>query len=249
MRTLLSICVAVALTGCATPANRYDPLEPLNRKVYAFNDALDRAVVKPVAQGYVAITPAPVRTAFGNFLGNLQDVYIALNGLLQGKVRQAGSDAGRFVVNSTLGLLGLIDIATPIGFPKHNEDFGQTLGSWGIGSGPYLVLPVLGPRTLRDSVDIPVAAKLQPINQINDVQTLNGLRVMEAIDQRARLLSAGELLDTAALDPYSFLRDGYLQRRYNLIYDGSPPKPLPMGEDDVDVKGLDVSEPASPSIQ
>lgn len=244
MRRFLALSfLCSVLAGCATPENHYDPLEPINRKVYGFNSTVDNAVVKPVAKAYVKVTPEPLQTGIHNFFGNLEDLYIGANNLLQGKWQQAGSDVGRVALNTTLGLAGFIDIATPARIPKHNEDFGQTLGVWGVGSGPYLVVPFLGTKTLRDTGDWIMGAYMDPVGRIGYVPTRNSLTATRLLDTRASLLSADTLIDTASFDEYSFVRDGYLQRRYNLIYDGNPPKPLKMGDDgdDIDVKSIKIN--------
>ncbi|GLR11893.1 hypothetical protein GCM10007907_06830 [Chitinimonas prasina] len=236
------------LVACATPANHYDPLEPVNRKVYAFNSALDKAVLKPVAQGYVAITPKPVRAGVSNFFGNLEDIYIGASNLLQGKWREAVSDGGRVVFNSTLGLFGLIDIATPAGLPKHDEDFGQVLGAWGVPSGPYIVMPFLGPKTLRDSSDWVGSYALNPMRALHDDDTSLGLNLLKLVDTRATLLPADALIESASFgDEYGFVRDSYLQRRYNLVWDGAPAQPLPLGEVEADETEPAPANPAAPA--
>ncbi|MFC4160106.1 MlaA family lipoprotein [Chitinimonas lacunae] len=244
MRRFLVLAAVLALTGCATPANNYDPLERINRQVYRFNSSVDDAVLKPVAQGYVAVAPRPVRAAVTNFFGNVEDVYIGLNNLLQGKFQAASTDLSRFVFNSTLGLAGLIDIATPAGLPKHNEDLGQTLGVWGVGSGPYLVVPLLGPKTLRDSSDLLVMSRANPLSYMGGSNEQVAQYLLRGLDFRARLLAADAVLDSASLDEYAFVRNGYLQRRHNLIHDGNPPKPLRFGDDEeIDITSLDIKSP------
>ncbi|GAB3263693.1 MlaA family lipoprotein [Chitinimonas naiadis] len=221
------------LAACATPANHYDPIEPVNRKVYAFNSAIDKAVLKPVAKGYEAVTPQPVRTGVSNFFSNLGDVYVGVSNLLQGKVKDAASDTGRVVFNTTFGILGLIDVATPMGLTKHDEDFGQVLGAWGVPSGAYLVLPLMGPKTLRDTSDVVGSYYLDPLKAIQDQGAKNALTVLRLVDTRTKLFAAESLIESANVgDEYSFVRDSYLQRRYNLVWDGAPPKPLPLGDDD-----------------
>ena len=213
------------LSGCAsTNAPPADPLEGLNRGTYAFNDALDRAVLKPVAKGYQAVTPQFVRSGVSNAFTNLGDVAVAFNSLLQGKPADAASDVGRFLINSTLGVLGLFDVATPMGMEKHDEDFGQTLGKWGVGSGPYLVVPLMGPSTLRDAAGRSVDSQLGWSRQVDHVPTRNSTMAVELVDLRANLLGAGDALDEAALDKYQFLRDAYLQRRLRAVYDGKAPQ-------------------------
>lgn len=219
----LALC-ALLLGGCATNGDPRDPLEPLNRGIYQFNDAVDRGVMKPVAKGYKAVLPQPVRTGVGNFFSNLDDVVVLLNDLLQFKFGQAASDFSRLVWNTSVGILGLIDVATPMDLPKHNEDFGQTLGRWGVGNGPYLVLPLLGPSNLRDTVGLVVDYRVDPVYQQDDMADRNTAIVLRAIHKRSVLLGAEDVVREGALDPYSFVRDAYLDRRRNLIYDGKPPK-------------------------
>lgn len=224
----LLFCVWV-LGGCASVAqpNPQDPLESFNRGVYSFNDGVDRAVLKPVAQAYVAVTPSPVRTGVGNFFSNLGDIWTFANSLLQFKGQAAAETAMRFSVNSTLGLAGLLDIASEAGIPKHREDFGQTLGHWGVQPGPYLVLPLLGPSTVRDTAALPVDVQGNVVTQgVDHIPTRNSLTVLNLVNTRAQLLDAGRLVDEAALDAYSFTRDAFLQRRQNQVYDGNPPEPV-----------------------
>lgn len=220
---LFVLLLGLLLTGCATPPNRKDPLEPLNRAVFGFNEVVDKAVVKPVAKGYEAAIPDPFRMLVKNFFSNLDDVVVVVNDLLQIKLVQAISDSGRVLVNSTVGLLGIADVATPIGLEKHNEDFGQTLGHYGIGSGPYLVLPFLGPSSVRDGVGLAVDRHVDPLFRIDHIPTRNTVLALKFTDTRARLLDTEKVLEEAALDKYEFVRDAYLQRRQNLIYDGKPP--------------------------
>jgi phospholipid-binding lipoprotein MlaA len=222
--------LALALCGCATPGgNPADPLEPFNRAMFSFNDSVDRAVLKPVAQGYRSVVPDLVRTGVSNFFSNLEDAWICVNNLLQGKFEDGGEDLGRFVFNSTFGLAGIFDFATDAGFQKHNEDFGQTLGKWGVGSGPYLVLPFLGPSTARDGLALLVDTRVDLVFQIDGVPTHNVLYGTRAISNRANLLDASSILEAAALDKYSFVRDAWTQRRRNLVHDGNPPR---LKEDD-----------------
>ena len=227
--------VFLLLSGCAATSgvhNPQDPFEPLNRSIYKFNDALDKAVVKPVAQGYQAVMPAPGRTMVNNFFSNLDDVVVTLNDVLQLKLGQAVSDFGRILINSTLGALGLADAASATGFAKHHEDFGQTLGYWGIGNGPYLMLPILGPSTVRDGIGLYADGVTSPATYTRPVITRNEIYVGDGIRKRTNLLENENLLDTAQIDRYSFLRDSYLQYRRNLVYDGNPPRPKYEDEDD-----------------
>ncbi|MBM3344836.1 MAG: VacJ family lipoprotein [Betaproteobacteria bacterium] len=213
----------VLLGGCAT-THPGDPFEPVNRAVYKFNDGVDTVLFRPLAQGYRAVLPQFVRTSVSNFFSNINDVLVCLNNLLQGKPTAAYADLGRFLMNSTLGLGGLFDIATPLGVEKNNEDFGQTLGRWGVGGGPYLVLPFLGPSNIRDTVGRAVDSYGDPLRYMNDIRWRNSLVGTRFVNQRAELLDTTTILETAALDEYLFVRDAYLQRRRNLIYDGTPPR-------------------------
>lgn len=218
---------AVALTGCAStrPLNPVDPFESFNRGVYTFNDTLDKAVLKPVAQGYNKVMPETGKSMVINFFSNLDDVIITANDLLQFKFVQAFSDGMRFVVNSTVGVAGLIDVAS-MNLEKHNEDFGQTLGYWGIKTGPYLVVPILGPSTIRDSLGDIGDSQASLISNTKHVRTRNQLYLAKGIKRRAQLLENESLLDGAVLDRYAFIRDAYLQRRESLVYDGNPPQDL-----------------------
>lgn len=214
----------LSLGGCASGPNPKDPLEPWNRSMYEFNEVLDKAALKPVAKGYRTVVPPPVRGGVTNFFSNFRDVTVAVNNLLQLKIGNALSDVGRVVLNSTVGLFGVFDVATPLGLEKHNEDFGQTLGYWGVASGPYLVLPLLGPSTVRDSVGLVGDYFTDPEFYLFDSDALGwavfGTRI---VNLRANLLEAEEVFEQAAVDRYAFLRDAYLQRRLNLIHDGNPP--------------------------
>jgi len=224
LRTLILLLGLALLGGCASNGDRRDPLEPFNRGVYQFNDALDKAVIKPVAQGYQAVLPQPVRSGVGNFFSNLDDVLVLLNDLMQFKLAQAVSDFQRIVWNTTLGIAGLFDVSSKLGLEKHNEDFGQTLGYWGVGDGPYLVLPVLGPSTFRDTAGRAVDWQFDLVTNYHDVPVRNSATVLKLEDTRSRLLQTDQILDEAAIDPYVFVRDAYLQRRRSLVYDGSPPR-------------------------
>lgn len=214
-----AVAATLLLGGCATGpnANPQDPLEPLNRAVYQFNDGVDRAVVKPVATVYRDTLPSPVRTGVGNFFGNLRDAWSALNALLQARPREAAENFMRFNVNTVFGLGGLLDVATEMGIERTTLDFGHTLGRWGVPSGPYLMLPLLGPFTVRDTAALPVDSQADPVGGLDHIATRNSLQVLRITDKRASLLGAGEVLDQAALDPYSFMRDAYLQRRQSRI--------------------------------
>jgi phospholipid-binding lipoprotein MlaA len=220
--------LVLALTGCASTGEDaitepHDPYEGFNRSMFAFNKALDDAVFNPVADGYVAITPEPARDAVFNFFDNLAYLTTVVNQLLQGKVERGFEDAGRFVINSTFGLAGLIDFAGGIGMPRHEEDFAQTLAVWGVGAGPYLELPILGPNTFRSLPGIPADAATDLLTWLGSSPLDYALTGLKMVDKRAGLDSAIELRDTSALDPYVFQREAYLQRRRSLIYDGNPP--------------------------
>ena len=227
----------ITLSGCSTlnrPSDPNDPLESYNRNMFEFNDGVDRYVLKPVAEGYDSITPWFVQKSINNFFSNLDDFVVIVNDLLQLKLRQFTSDTGRLLINSTLGLGGLIDWASDLNMPKHNEDFGQTMGYWGVPQGPYFVIPILGPSTIRDTSGIFVdTAEFDPIwRKVEDglpalprePDKAQVTAVIKAIDLRASLLKAEKILDEAALDKYTFTREAYLQHRKHLVYDGNPPK-------------------------
>jgi phospholipid-binding lipoprotein MlaA len=247
----LSVLAAIILSGCATvPADSgndpRDPIESFNRQVFEFNDVVDRALLKPIAEGYEYL-PEPVRDCLGNAFSNFREPSNAVNNLLQGKPVEAASDTCRFVVNSTIGLLGCFDVARQIGLEKHNEDFGQTLGRWGADAGPYIVLPIFGASTVRDAIGaLVVEAYLDPNFWIQDVAARNWIFGVRLVDQRAQLLQADDLISGAALDKYRFIRDGYLQRRRSLIYDGNPPP----AADEVDGKPpVDSAPAADPGVK
>jgi phospholipid-binding lipoprotein MlaA len=198
--------------------------------MFKFNRSVDDAIMKPVSKGYKAITPEPLDRGITNFFNNIADVTSAVNNLLQFKLSRAGSDVGRLAVNTTVGLLGFFDVATNMGLPSYKEDFGQTLGYWGGEPSPYLVLPLLGPSTLRDTIGLAGDALTSPLFSLEKNRVYWGLVALNVVDTRADLLTAGKILEEAAVDPYIFLRDAYLQRRRDQIFDGNPP-PDPAGED------------------
>ena len=211
---------AITLAGCSSTSDK-DPLEPMNRGIYKFNDVADKALFKPVASGYKAITPTPIRAGINNFFNNLSNVVTIVNQLLQFKFNKAAETTGRFVVNTTVGILGFIDVASRTGFNTYREDFGQTLGYWGMGNGPYLMLPLLGPSNLRDTAGLITDwLFFEPLGYVEDPQTRNILLGVKFIDRRADLLPGSDFLDEAALDPYAFMRDAYTQRRINQVSDG-----------------------------
>lgn len=219
--------LAIALLqGCATGpgANPADPLEPFNRAMFSFNEGVDRAVLKPVATAYRDITPQPVRTGVTSFFGNISDVLSMVNNLLQGQGEAAADSLFRVTTNTLWGLGGIFDVASEMKIPKHSEDFGQTLGVWGVGSGPYLVLPLLGPSSVRDTAGLVVDSQLDPVTQADNVRVRNSLTTLRVVNIRAKLLGAGDVLDQAALDKYSFTREIYQQRRNSLIGNASVEK-------------------------
>ena len=226
-RIRISVLAALLLALCAAGAARaqvYDPLESVNRVIFNINDALDRDVVRPIAQGYVDIVPSLVRRGVSNVFGNVGDAFSAINNLFQGKKDPFGSDLSRVLVNSTFGLGGIFDIATAAGLEKYGEDFGQTLGWWGVGTGPYLVLPLLGPSNVRDAGGLVAHSLIDPVGEVTPAAAQYELIGLRVLDVRAGLLGTDDLLQDAALDKYTFIRSAYTQRRRSLVYDGKPPK-------------------------
>ncbi len=222
------LLASLLLTGCSSInisayTHQKDPFESFNRSMYTVNDALDRAVVKPVAQGYAKVMPSPAKTMVNNFFSNLDDVVVTANDLLQFKFKQATSDGCRVLFNTTFGVFGLINIADRL--EKHNEDFGQTLGYWGVPSGPYLFLPVLGPSSFRDGSGLYMDGYASVISNTKHVPTRNSAWAAKGINTRANLLEQEKVMDEAIIDRYSFIRDAYLMRRESLVYDGNPPRP------------------------
>jgi phospholipid-binding lipoprotein MlaA len=226
------LLLSALLGGCATgpDASPNDPLEPFNRTVFSANDKIDKYVAIPLAKGYRKVTPSPVRTAVTNFFGNLGDVGNTVNNLLQGKGEDAVNSLMRIAVNTVFGIGGLIDIATPAGLRKHPQDVGLTLGTWGIPSGPYLVLPLFGPSSFRDGAGLAADFQLDPVTYTKPA-VRNSLYGLNFVNTRTNLLGTTELIEQAALDKYSFVRDGYLQRRQNLIESRTGPRNLPEYED------------------
>lgn len=217
--------VLVFLQGCATVSqpDPRDPLESFNRSMFALNEGLDKAVLKPVATAYQDVLPSPMRAAVGNFFGNLEDVWSAINNGLQGRGDAMGNSIARVLVNSTIGIFGLADVATDLKIEKRRTNFGMTLGTWGVPAGPYVVLPLLGPSTLREVAALPIDRKGDLVNQVEDEATRTGLGVTSVVDTRAKYLNAGQVVDDAGLDKYLFLRNAYLQRQRYRQYDGNPP--------------------------
>jgi phospholipid-binding lipoprotein MlaA len=224
MRYLLAPALALLLSACATTSHDpRDPWEGLNRKTFAFNDAVDRAVLKPAAQGYVKATTPFIRARVSNFFANLDDIGTGFNDVLQGKLPHAINDFGRIVVNTTLGVGGLWDVASGLGVEKRNEDFGQTLGWWGVPPGPYFVIPLLGPSTSRDAPARAVDPQWFWSDAIDDDLVSWSLWGLDVVQARAQLLKAERVIEQAALDRYLFVRDAWLDRRRNQVYDGKPP--------------------------
>lgn len=224
----LVVLLLLALSGCASiqrAEGTRDPVEPVNRAVYKFNDVLDRAILKPASEAYSKVTPDPVERGISRFFGNLGTPYVMANQLLQGKPTEALMDLWRFLLNSTVGFAGFLDVATPQGLVQHDEDLGQTLGVWGSGEGMYLVLPLFGPSTLRDVPDIPASSLASPFSYVDDLAVTLSARGVNLLSDRARLKGVIRVRDEAAVDPYIFVREAYLQRRIFLIHDGNPPIP------------------------
>jgi len=221
----LLLCVS-ALGGCAggAPLVAHDPLEPLNRQVFKFNDALDAAIVKPVAIAYRDHTPTPLRQGIGNVFNNLQDSWSVVNNLLQLKTEYAYDSLARVAINTLLGVGGVVDVASELGIERHTQDFGHTLGVWGVPPGPYLVLPILGPSSMRDALALSVDWQGDPLGQLPNEPLRNAALLLRGLDTRAGLLKATSMLEEAALDRYTFARDAFLQNRRNNIFDGNPPQ-------------------------
>ena len=219
--TLALACALLA--GCATTQSRVDPFEPWNRAMYQVHEAVDGALIKPIAEGYVRSAPAPVRASVSNFFGNIDDLFSGINHVLQGKKERAGDDFGRVLLNSTFGLAGLFDPASEMGITKDKTDFGITFGKWGAPQGPYIFVPLFGPTTVRDGTGWLVRIYANPIGSIGDVRLRNSLYGLNYLDTRAQLLSAEGVLEAAALDKYRYLRNAYLRARRYQVYDGKPP--------------------------
>ena len=225
-RVVLLLALAAVVTGCATTREWVDPRDPLedyNRVIYDFNDLVDQSLLKPVAEGYQKVVPAPMDRGVTNFFANLDDVNSALNNMLQFKLERAATGVARVVVNTTVGILGLIDVASNLNLQRYNEDFGQTFGSWGFEPGPYFVLPLLGPSSIRDTVGLVGDWYANPLITVKPLSVEWGLVALKTVDRRSDLLGASRVLREAALDPYEFTRDAFLQKRLYDIYDGQPP--------------------------
>ena len=223
-RWILGGLVALACTGVVADENPIDPYESFNRPMFAVNELFDKYAAKPVAQVYDNVTPLPVKAGVGNFFGNAGDLWIGVNSALQGKFSDAGLDLGRLLINSTVGIFGLFDVASELGLDKHDEDFGQTLAVWGVGDGGYLFWPVIGPRSVRDTFGWGVDLYTDPVMRVRPVAVSNSMAGLRFVDIRASLLPSDKVVEEAALDKYAYIRDAYLQRRRNQIFDGRPPR-------------------------
>ena len=225
-KNLAMVLLLCGAAGCATtgPVDPRDPLEGMNRALYAFNDGFDSVLAKPLATGYKAVIPDPVRTWVRNFFANLNDPWIAFNNLIQGKPGDAVVDMARFAFNSTLGVFGINDVATSMGLEKHDEDLGQTLGRWGMDEGAYLIIPLWGSSSMRDGLGLMGDLYIDPVWRHRPVRERNWAVAIRYTSRRADLLDASRILEEAALDKYVFQRDAYLQRRRSLVYDGNPPR-------------------------
>lgn len=223
-RWALGGLMALACVGAVAEENPRDPYEGFNRSMFAVNEVIDKYAAKPVAQVYDKVTPLPVKAGVGSFFGNVGDLWIGVNSALQGKFGDAGVDVGRLLINSTIGIFGLFDVASELGLEKHDEDFGQTLAVWGAGGGGYLFWPIIGPRNVRDTAGWGVDSFVDPVWQVTDVPVRNSMAAVRFADVRASLLPADKVVEEGALDKYAYIRDAYLQRRRNQIFDGRPPR-------------------------
>lgn len=247
----LSLAAALLMGAAvvqAQPTSPQDPLERVNRSIFDFNEGLDRNVLQPVASGYRKVVPSMVRTGVGNFIGNFGDAWSAINQFLQGKPSEGVHMGFRVLVNTTLGLGGILDWGTELGLERQSEDFGQTLGRWGLGAGPYLVLPVLGPSSVRDAGGLVLDLQATPSNLLFDeTSDAVGASVLQVIHRRSELLDATRVVDDIALDKYQFIRDGYLARRRSQVYDGNPPEERQDEDDDGGTPdATSVQPPAAP---
>ncbi len=252
LQKLFLIAIALVMAGCASTSisgrgerNEIDPFEFYNRAIFGFNDAADTLILKPAANIYVKATPELAKFLIGNFFSNLNEVNNGVNNLLQGKPKAALIDATRFTINTLFGMGGLADLATDLGLERSNEDFGQTLGKWGIAPGPYLMVPLVGPTSARDLAGRFVDYPLYPLNRLKPNGDRVALNIVNLIDQRAAFLDASQAIDGAALDRYTFIRNGYFQRRLSLVYDGNPPLPKDSYDDDELKSGAPEAKPAA----
>ena len=255
VHALIGVSLVVAFSGCATiqdarggPGQRLDPWEKWNRKVFNFNDDLDKAVLKPVATAYSNVVPQPVRRGVGNFFSNFADAWSAINNILQGKFTAASEDATRVGANTLFGLFGILDVASEMGLEHHYEDFGQTLGRYGVGPGAYVMLPILGPSTVRDTAALPLDRLASPPAFFSGIGTQIGLTGLQIVNTRSGLLGATRVIDDIALDRYTFVRDAYLQRRRSLVFDGDVPEtPADSGAAATDAAGAAAGNLAPPA--
>ncbi|MEO8057716.1 MAG: VacJ family lipoprotein [Burkholderiales bacterium] len=253
--SVLLLAATLLLGACTTiqnarggPGQKLDPWESWNRKVFAFNEGLDANLLKPVATVYAKVVPQFVRRSVDNFFGNAADAWSAVNSMLQGKFQPAFEDTVRFTTNSVFGFFGLLDIASEFGLDHHYEDFGQTLGTWGLGAGAYVVWPLFGPSTVRDSIALPLDRSFSPALVIDNGAAQWGITGLQVINTRANLLGASRLLDDIALDKYSFLRDAYLQRRRSLVFDGDEPaSATPPGDAEPAVPAASAASASAPA--
>jgi phospholipid-binding lipoprotein MlaA len=227
-KSVVSLAVLACLSGTAVAGdNPNDPAEGWNRAMFTVNEGLDTVIAKPLAQGYDFVAPTPVKAGVGNFFSNIADLMIGVNNLLQGKPGDAFSDWGRVLLNSTVGIVGVFDVASEIGLDKHYEDFGQTMGVWGVGEGAYLFWPIIGPRTVRDTAGFIVDSYTDPLWYTYPVDVRNTLVGIRYIDSRASLLPTDKIIEEGATDKYAYIRDAYLQHRRNAVHDGNPPRDVP----------------------
>jgi phospholipid-binding lipoprotein MlaA len=234
LRAATAAALLAAVAGCATvregaagPGQKLDPWENWNRKVFGFNEGLDERVLKPVATAYSKVVPQPVRTALGNFFANAADLWSGVNNVLQAKPEAASRDFVRFGANTVFGVLGFFDVASEMGLDHQYEDFGQTLGRWGVGPGAYMVLPVFGPSTVRETAAFPLDRFVSPALLLDSTGERLVVYTVQFVNTRANLLGASRVIDDIALDKYTFIRDAYLQRRRSLVFDGDAPDPGP----------------------
>jgi phospholipid-binding lipoprotein MlaA len=221
---LTASAVAFVSSPLMAETNPNDPYEGFNRTMFSVNEVVDSVIAKPLAKGYDAAVPLPVKASVGNMFGNAGDLWIGANDAMQGKLGDAGVDFSRLLINSTLGIFGLFDVASELGFDKHEEDFGQTLAVWGVRDGGYLFWPVIGPRTVRDTAGFAVDSSVDPVRRMGPVSARNSMLAVRLVDVRASLLPADKIVEEAAIDKYAYIRDAYLQRRRNQIFDGRPPR-------------------------
>jgi phospholipid-binding lipoprotein MlaA len=228
--TLSAIGVVSLLTACATPKNHYDPFEPVNRVMFTINDNIDHYAIKPLAKTYVNYTPGPIKQGVSNFTSNISDVNSVVGNMLEGHIIHAAKDIGRIVVNTVFGMFGLVDWASDIGLPKQGNNIGNALGRWGLGTGPYLILPLFGPMTIRDSTDA-IFNWTVGVPAHFDHRGNYSYALVNGLDTRAKFLPIDKTLDELVIfDKYSYIRDSYLQKRYHDVYQDNPPKPFELGE-------------------